>query len=170
MILENLVIPGQKRNRMPETAEKTVAVRKSDLNEILSFSTIGSEQMQRALILRDFENMMAVKEKEREWKFFDRNYVKPYSKDGMKYLFSRAMILNPDIATEYCAREDGLLCSIYYRNPPGRIIRNQWSVKPSEITDFRGFLKSILGDNQPELINIDEQADTKFFNKDSLIL
>ena len=171
LVLENLVIPGQNRENMPEHAELPLSVRKSDVNEMITFSTIGDQQMQRALILKDFETMMTDKESEREWKFFDRYYAKPLSKDALKYELSQSMLLNPEIATQYCAREDALLCALYFKNPPGRIIRNQWSLKYKDVPDFRGFLKSLLGEDQKvNPVHLDDQADTKFFNKDSLIL
>lgn len=91
-ILNNLLIPGQNRHLMPVHPENSLPVRKSDINEITSFSTIGAEQMQRALILKDFEDMMGNKESEREWKFFNRNYIKAYSKDALKYELSRTLL------------------------------------------------------------------------------
>ena len=171
LVLEKLVIPGQNREDMPQHAELPLSVRKSDVNEMITFSTIGDQQMQRALILTDFETMMGDKESEREWKFFDRSYAKPFSKDALKYELSRNMLLKPEITTQYCAREDALLWALYFKNPLGRIIRNQWSLKYKNIPDFRGYLKSLLSkDQKTDPINLDDQADTKFFNKDSLIL
>lgn len=144
-ILRHALLPGQGRHLMPLHAEKSLAVRKSDINEIITFSTLGDEQMQRALILREFEDLMKAKEKERDWKFFNRNYVKILSKDAVKYELSKALLLSPHIATRYCSREDGLLISLYFKNPPGRILRNQWTFNFDEINDFRKYLSSISG-------------------------
>ena len=144
-ILRHALFPGQGRHMMPTHAEKSLAVRKSDINEIITFSTLGDEQMERALLLREFEDLMKGKEKEREWRFFNRNYVKLLSKDAVKYELSRALLLSPHIATQYCAREDGLLVSLYFKNPPGRILRNQWTFNFNEIKEFRSYLNSISG-------------------------
>jgi len=44
------------------------------------------------------------------------------------------------VATQYNEREDGLLVSLYFKNPPGRIMRKQWSHNFENSTEFRDFL------------------------------
>ena len=142
-ILQNLVLAGTNRFEMPEESVKTKPERKAEVNEIVTFSTIGSEQIQRALILKEFGELMKEKEKEREWVFTNRNYLKPLTKDAIKYELSRFILLNPNIATKYYEREDGLLVSLYFKNPPGRIMRNQWSLSFDNNTEFRDFMAEI---------------------------
>ncbi len=142
-ILGSLVLPGTSREGMPEEPEMSQAQRRADINEIVSFSTIGPEKIQRALWLKEMADLMKQKEPERDWDFFDRNYCRALSQDAMKYEISRYMLLNPNIATQYCKREDGLFVSMYFKNPPGRIMRNQWSHTFSNNTEFRDFLSSI---------------------------
>ena len=177
-ILRHVLLPGQGRHMMPIHAEKSLAVRKSDINEIITFSTLGSEEMERALLLREFENLMKAKEKERDWKFFNRNYVKILSKDAVKYELSKALLLSPHIATQYCSREDGLLISLYFKNPPGRILRNQWTFKFDEINDFKKYLNSISGNlfksnnligRKNDFIDIGMSGDPKYFSKTAYI-
>lgn len=139
-ILKNLILPGTNRVGMPQNPIKSNPQRKAEINEITTFSTIGSEQIQRALILKEFAELMKEKEQERDWKFYDRNFCKELTKDAVKYEFSRAFFLNPNVATKYNEREDGLLVSLYFKNPPGRIMRNQWSHNFENATEFRNFL------------------------------
>jgi len=141
-LLQNLLLPGNARHGMPRSTEKSLPVRKAEVNEIVSFSTIGSVQIQRAIMLREFERMMKEKEQERGFSFFDRSYLIPLSKDALKCELARYMMLSPNIATKYYDKEDGLLVGLYFKNPPGRILRNQWTFSFENATDFRGYLSS----------------------------
>lgn len=139
-MLQNLLLPGTARYGMQTDAQKSLPVRKAEINEIITFSTIGAEQTERALILKAFGNFMREKESERDWNFFDRNYVRPLTQDALKVELSRYLLLNPNIATKYYDKEDGLLVCMYFKNPPGRILRKQWSFKFENSIDFRGYL------------------------------
>jgi len=139
-ILTNLILPGTNRVGMPHHPKKSNAQRKAEINEITTFSTIGSEQIQRALILKEFGELMKEKEQERDWNFYNRNFWKELTKDAVKYELSRAFLLDPNVATQYNEREDGLLVSLYFKNPPGRIMRKQWSHNFENSTEFRDFL------------------------------
>lgn len=44
--------------------------------------------------------------------------------------------IEPDIVTEYYDKLDALLVSMYFKNPPGRLIRNQWTYPVSCLPDF----------------------------------
>lgn len=142
-MLQNMLLPGTKRNGMPATPEKSLPVRKAEVNEISSFSTIGKEQIERALILQQFTKMMKEKEGERDWSFYNRNYVKVLNKDTLKHEISKYLLLSPNITTKYYAREDGLLLSMYFKNPPGRILRHQWTKDFENSKEFRKYLTSI---------------------------
>lgn len=74
-ILSYLLIPGINRHMMPNQPEKSQAVRDSELNEIKAFSSIEVEAMERGLAMRGFSDLMKEKESEREWDFYDRNYL-----------------------------------------------------------------------------------------------
>ncbi|CAI2364424.1 unnamed protein product [Moneuplotes crassus] len=167
-ILNSLVLPGTRREGMPESPELSLPKRKADINEIVSFSTIGSEKIQRALWMKEIADLMKDKEPEREWEFYDRNYWKALSKDAVKYEISRYLLLNPNIATKYSSREDGLFVSLYFKNPPGRIMRNQWSYNFATSTEFRDFLSKYDGDST-DFTDLGGSDDLKYFNKKSSI-
>jgi hypothetical protein len=138
-IIKNLLLPGTKRHGMPREPTKSLPKRNAKINEITSFSSIGKEQMQRALILKEFAKMMKQREPEREFNFYNRSYLKKYTSDALKYVLTRYLMLNPNIATHYYDNEDGLLVSLYFRNPPGRILRNQWTFNFENSSNFRLF-------------------------------
>ena len=52
-------------------------------------------------------------------------------------------VLTPDIATEYYEMLDGLLVAMYQKNPPGRMIRDQWTYKLSSLPDFSGWRNAV---------------------------
>jgi hypothetical protein len=39
----------------------------------------------------------------------------------------QAMRANPDVNTKYFDKEDGLLMALNFKNPPGRLLRRQWT-------------------------------------------
>ena len=52
--------------------------------------------------------------------------------------------MQPDTVTEYYEMLDGLLVSLYFKNPPGRLIREQWThtiTSFPDFTDWRQFVK-----------------------------
>jgi hypothetical protein len=57
-MLRNLLLPGTDRYGMPSEAEKSLPIRKAEINEIITFSTIGAEQTERAIVLKAFGNLM----------------------------------------------------------------------------------------------------------------
>jgi len=52
--------------------------------------------------------------------------------------------MQPDVVTEYYERLDGLLVALYFKNPPGRLLRKQWTHPIRTIPDYpdwRTFIK-----------------------------
>lgn len=46
----------------------------------------------------------------------------------MRQILSRAMtLLEPDVAHEYYEMGEGLLIAMFFTNPPGRLLRRQWT-------------------------------------------
>jgi hypothetical protein len=86
---------------------------------------LPAEQTKRSLILKAFENMMKKALKERTFSFLDRNYIEEY-KDAhtVRQMISGAMnSLRPEIVTDYYEMDDGLLVALFFKNPPGRLLR-----------------------------------------------
>ena len=57
------------------------------------------------------------------WEFFDRIIIHEFSLKSLIYQLSKEVANNVKFATQYDPLTDGLLLSIYYKNPPGRIFR-----------------------------------------------
>ena len=69
--------------------------------------------------------MMLKKQPEQTFHFLDRNYVEEFKdRNTMRQILSQTMNrMQPDIVTEYYEMLDGLLISMYFKNPQGRLLR-----------------------------------------------
>ena len=69
--------------------------------------------------------MMLKKQPEQTFHFLYRNYVEEFKdRNTMRQILSQTMNrMQPDIVTEYYEMLDGLLISMYFKNPPGRLLR-----------------------------------------------
>ena len=52
-----------------------------------------------------------------------RNYVEKFDATTLRQILSQAIRLKPEIVTKYLQSEDALLLGIYFKNPPGRLLR-----------------------------------------------
>ena len=95
--------------------------------------------------------MMAKKQPEliNNFSFLDRNYVEEFKdRNTMRQVLSSVMsTMQPDVVTEYYEMLDGLLVSMYFKNPPGRLIRTQWTVPVRTLPDFSDWQEYIKNDN-----------------------
>jgi hypothetical protein len=57
------------------------------------------------------------------------------------------MRLNPDINTCYFDKEDALLLAINYRNPPGRLLRKQWTYPINTMLDYPEYRRFVAGES-----------------------
>jgi hypothetical protein len=82
--------------------------------------------------------MMLSQQPEQTFNFLDRNFVEEYKDRGtMRQVLSQAMTdMMPDLVTEYYEMLDGLLIAMYHKNPPGRLIRDQWTYPVTCLPDF----------------------------------
>lgn len=46
------------------------------------------------------------------------------------------MRINPDLCYKYYEREDALILALYFKNPPGRLMRRQWTYPTKVFPDF----------------------------------
>lgn len=60
------------------------------------------------------------------------------------------------MTTKYFEEDDGLLVSMYFKNPPGRLLRRQWSNKVNVFPDFTDWKELVK--------NGDAKLDTKFLD------
>ena len=103
----------------------TKAHRDSDSDQIAQFCQLPPNQTKRCLVLQAFEKMMKKNLPEREFSFLDRNFIEEYnSPNTVRQILSAAINqLRPDTMSEYYELDDGLLVSLYFKNPPGRLLR-----------------------------------------------
>jgi len=82
--------------------------------------------------------MLNKRQPEQSFSFLDRNFVEEFKDvDTMRQVMSSAMTkLQPDVVTEYYEMLDALLVAMYFKNPPGRLIRNQWTYEVGTLPDF----------------------------------
>lgn len=104
---------------------------------------------------------MLEQQPEQSFCFLDRNFVEEFaSKETMRQVLSQAMAeMLPDVVTQYYEMLDGLLLAMYFKNPPGRLIRNQWTFPVTSLPDFSDWRDIIkpesLEINPEKLIDID---------------
>jgi hypothetical protein len=87
---------------------------------------------------------MKEKEKERDFFFLDRNFVEKYESKALRQQIANLLRLQPDLAFHYYPSEDALLLALYFKNPPGRLLRRQWTYPVKVFPDFatwRTFVK-----------------------------
>lgn len=73
---------------------------------------------------------------EREFFFLDRNYMERFDATTLRQVLAQALKYKPDIVTHYDQREDALLLGVYYKNPPGRLLRRQTTYPLKVFPDF----------------------------------
>ena len=152
--LEHQQLPGvNNRHCMPPKPSKAKAVREADQDAIVQFCSLPPAQTKRLLILKSFEKMMLEQQPEQSFCFLDRNFVEEFkSKETMRQVLSQAQAaMLPDVVTQYYEMLDGLLLAMYHKNPPGRLIRNQWTFPLSSLPDFSDYHEII----KPQKIEID---------------
>ena len=114
----------------------------------MALCDLPPEQTKRSLILKAFENMMKKSLKERTFSFLDRNYCEEY-KDShtVRQIISGALnSLRPEMVTDYYEMDDGLLVALFFKNPPGRLLRRQWTNPVRVFPDFAEWQKVVKSD------------------------
>ena len=99
--------------------------------------------------------------KERSFSFLDRNYVEEF-KDAhtFRQVLAKAIFLQrADVKTKYFEMDDGLLVGLYYKNPPGRLLRRQWTSDTKVMPCFSEWLHHLP--DQSKLQEIDKFLDIK---------
>lgn len=66
---------------------------------------------------------MKQREPERDFLFLDRCFVEKFEKQALRQQIAAALRLQPELAYAYYPGEDALLLALYFKNPPGRLLR-----------------------------------------------
>ena len=51
--------------------------------------------------------------------------------------------MQPDVETQYYEKDDALLISMFFKNPPGRLMRRQWTQPIRVFPDFSEWRKFV---------------------------
>ena len=160
--LEKCPLPGVNwRQDMPAKAVLKQAIRESDQNRIIQYCGLPANQTKRCLILHACEGMMREAMKERSFSFLDRNYVEEF-KDAhtFRQVLAQAIFLQrADLQTKYFEMDDGLLVGLYYKNPPGRLLRRQWTSDTKVMPCFSEWLAHLK--DHSKLAEVDSFLDIK---------
>lgn len=85
------------------------------------------------------------KDKSKDWNFGDRVYVERHNKNTIISTLYKAMLFEPSIITKYNEKDDNLYVIMYYKNPPGQILRKKftadWRVLPN-LENWINFFKN----------------------------
>ena len=92
---------------------------------------------------------------ERKYDFMDRNFIEEFDLPTFRQILADNLVLDPDVATCHFDKEDkessekknclaqigkkdspSLLLSLNFKNPPGRLLRRQWTQPLVGIPDY----------------------------------
>lgn len=79
---------------------------------------------------------------ERTYNFMNRNYQESYDASTFRQVLTQALRTGPDVNTCYYDKDDSLLLALNFKNPPGRLLRRQWTQKVESLPDFHSWLKN----------------------------
>jgi hypothetical protein len=77
----------------------------------------------------------------------DRNFVEKLDSLTFRQELALALKQRPDVVYQYYEREDALLLALYFKNPPGRLLRRQWSYPLKVFPDFSLWKKFVKQEN-----------------------
>ena len=129
---------------MPERATRQKAERESDTSAILKYGPLQSSMTKRLIILKHFEDLLQSENPERTYEFKHRNCTEQLDAKTFRQVLCSQLRTNPDINTCYYDKQDALLLAINYKNPPGRLLRRQWTypIKTMlELPEYREFVR-----------------------------
>lgn len=127
---------------MPPKETRQVAERESDTQEIVrNCTSLPENKVKRMLALNSFQELLKSANPERTYNFMDRNYQESFDASTFRQVLTQALRNGPDVNTCYYDREDALLLALNFRNPPGRLLRRQWTQKLDALPDFHSWLK-----------------------------
>lgn len=90
------------------------------------------------MILKAFEDMMKKHSPERSFSFLERNYIEEFKEASTlrQAIWKAVTESRADTVSDYYELDDGLLLSVFFKNPPGRLLRRQWTETPKVFPDF----------------------------------
>ena len=87
-------------------------------------------------MLKAFEQLLHDENPEREYEFLHRNFTEEMDANTFRQTLVEALRLCPDVNTLYYDKEDALLLALNFKNPPGRLLRRQWTYPVKTMPDI----------------------------------
>lgn len=135
--LNKMDLPGiNNRFKMPAKATRQRPERDSDTQAILKLYPNLTHQGKRLIVLRAFEELLKEANPERDYSFLKRNFTEEMDASTFRQTLVEAMRLCPDVNTHYFDKEDALLLALNFKNPPGRLLRRQWTYPLKSMPDI----------------------------------
>ncbi len=98
-------------------------------------------------MLQAFEQLLKQENPEREYEFQRRNFTEELDPNTFRQVLVEAMRLCPDVNTQYFDKEDALLLALNFKNPPGRLLRRQWTYPMKSLPDVATWRQFVKGEN-----------------------
>lgn len=87
-------------------------------------------------MLKTFEQLLKKENPERDYDFQHRNFTEEMDPNTFRQVLVEAMRLCTDVNTVYFDKEDALLLALNFKNPPGRLLRRQWTYPIKTLPDI----------------------------------
>jgi len=127
-ILSHLQAPGIRRNGLPPEPEESAAQRSAARNQLYPFALdIPVLELERLLMLDEFEALLAKVRPEKKCSFKDRVFHERIPKDLLCQVLFEALSDGRFIDTSYIHRHDSLLIALYHRALPGQALWHLWT-------------------------------------------
>ena len=131
-------IPGiNERGDMPAKETRNKAERQADTAAIVKYCQLPESQTKRLITLKYFEDLVKENNPERTYDFLDRNFIEHFDPSTFRQIMVDANRRYVDINTKYYDKEDALLVALNFKNPPGRLLRRQWTAPIKVLPDFQ---------------------------------
>jgi hypothetical protein len=135
--LKKMKMPGiNERGEMPAKETRNKAERQSDTAAIIKYCQLPESQTKRLITLKYFEDLVKEHNPERTYDFLDRNFIEHFDPSTFRQIMVDATKRYVDINTTYYDKEDALLVALNFKNPPGRLLRRQWTAPVKVLPDF----------------------------------
>ncbi|EGR33457.1 hypothetical protein IMG5_051980 [Ichthyophthirius multifiliis] len=160
-LLKNILFPGLNRQKMPIKPPLSIPERNCLKQNEFAFvsNNLTKEEFEHQKRLIFFEKMIQNAEPERSWDFSDRIYIEKHSENTLRQLLWQNLLFEPKTVTQYNPIDDNLYLCMYFKNPPGRILRNKWTQKFQTIPSLENWIKYVKDDK----LNFENQT---FYNLD----
>ena len=152
-LLQCINIPGINRYQMPEASSTTDI--SAETTSIQSFSTSSPIYFERALTLLAFENMLKKVHSERHWDLGFRVFEETLPLQDFYQSYLKTTEFEPEILTEYIQRTDSLLLCVFFKTPPGRIIRKAWKTPWRVCPNFAQYISIFPNESAAVFMDID---------------